>query len=144
MAVEEREIPIKDMWKYEGVNTRGTQRFIDVVDGKVRYSKQYLEQLEKEKEEKEKEKEPEKKQNNKSGDGCCSGLFRFLIQVLFTVIPILLIWWIIKFVARSGWFFIKAIGYIISWPVRLLFCCCCKTDFLPDAIDIPSYWFDAK
>ena len=81
--------------------------------------------------------------SNSSSDSncCCAGLFKFLVQVLFTIIPILLLWWIIKLIIKGGWYCFKAVGYVISWPFRLLFCCCCNTDLLPEG-SMPSYWFD--
>lgn len=75
---------------------------------------------------------------------CCGGFFHFLCQVLFTIIPILPVWWIIKLFMNAGWYCIKAIGYVISWPVRLLCCCFCSTQLLPDATSMPEYWFNMK
>lgn len=92
-------------------------------------------------------KETESKSNNSSNDdnsNCCSEFIRFIIQLIFTVIPILPIWWIIKLFMFNIWYCIKAIGYIISWPIRLLCCCCSSTRFIPEWDNCPEYWFNTK
>ncbi len=63
------------------------------------------------------------------------------VKFIFTIIPILPIWWIIKLFIKSGaasflliWWLIKAVFYIISWPIRILMYCCLDKEgrrFLP-------------
>ena len=92
-------------------------------------------------------KETESKSNNSSNDdnsNCCGKFIRFIIQLIFTVIPILPIWWIIKLFMFNIWYCIKAIGYIISWPIRLLCCCCSSTRLIPEWDNCPEYWFNTK
>lgn len=92
-------------------------------------------------------KETESKSNDSSNDDdneCCGKFIRFIIQLIFTVIPILPIWWIIKLFMFNIWYCIKAIGYIISWPIRLLCCCCSSTRFIPEWDNCPEYWFNTK
>ena len=75
------------------------------------------------------------------------------VKFIFTIIPILPIWWLIKLFIKAGaaafvliWWLIKAIFYIISWPIRILLYCCLdkeKRRFLPKwTFDImPAYSF---
>lgn len=49
------------------------------------------------------------------------------VKFIFTIIPILPIWWLIKLFIKAGaasfvliWWLIKALFYIISWPIRSL------------------------
>lgn len=75
------------------------------------------------------------------------------VKFIFTIIPILPIWWLIKLFIKVGaasfvliWWLIKAIFYIISWPIRILLYCCLdkeKRRFLPKwTFDImPAYSF---
>lgn len=117
----------------------------NIVDEKATFASWYLEELKKRRGEIDEEKEQESTDSDTDSSSCsCGGLFHTLTQVLFTIIPILLVWWIVKLFIKTGWYCIKAIGYIISWPVRLLCCCCCSTKFLPDATSLPEYWFNMK
>lgn len=75
--------------------------------------------------------------SSSKSNSCCADL-KFIVQILFTIIPILPIWWVIKVIRYC----VKAVGYVISWPFRLL--CCCKKDLLPEDGSIPSYWFGWK
>lgn len=75
------------------------------------------------------------------------------VKFIFTIIPVLPIWWLIKLFIKAGaaifvliWWLIKAIFYIISWPIRILLYCCLdkeKRRFLPKwTFDIiPAYSF---
>ena len=75
------------------------------------------------------------------------------VKFIFTIIPILPIWWLIKFFIKAGaasfvliWWLIKAFFYIISWPIRILFYLCLEKEelrFLPEwTFDImPAYSF---
>lgn len=51
---------------------------------------------------------------------------------LLTITLVLPIWWVLKLPFTMGWAGIKLIYYIISWPFRLLFCCCCNTKMIPE------------
>lgn len=75
------------------------------------------------------------KKNNNSEMGYFAKLF-------FTITLILPIWWIIKLPFCMGWAGIKLIYYIVSWPFRLIFCCCCDTKLIPgDLGAFPKYAF---
>lgn len=75
------------------------------------------------------------------------------VKFIFTVIPILPIWWLIKLFIKAGaasflliWWVIKAIFYIITWPFRIFMCCCLSAEerrLLPEwTFDImPAYSF---
>ena len=72
---------------------------------------------------------------NESEMGYCALFF-------FTITLILPIWWLIKLPFCMGWAGIKLIYYIVSWPFRLLFCCCCETKLVPgDLGAFPKYSF---
>ena len=72
---------------------------------------------------------------NKSGMGYCAKFF-------FTITLILPIWWIIKLPFCMGQAGLKLIYYIVSWPFRLLLCCCCETKLIPgDLGAFPKYSF---
>lgn len=59
-------------------------------------------------------------------------------KIFFTITLILPIWWLIKLPFTMGYTGVKIIYYIISWPFRLLFCCCCNTKLIPE--DNLSVW----
>ena len=75
------------------------------------------------------------------------------IKLLFTIIPILPVWWIIKLFLKAGastltivWWLLKSIFYIVTWPIRIFMCCCLDKEgrrFLPKLeLDIwPAYSF---
>lgn len=71
-----------------------------------------------------------------------SGEMGYCAKLFFTITLILPIWWIIKLPFCMGWAGIKLIYYIISWPFRLLFCCCCNTQLIPGNLGaFPKYSF---
>lgn len=107
-------------------------------EDKQNQKKQEAEQKEKEK----KEKAEQKKQDSNSGrdnsnveDDSC------YIKVVCTIILVLPIWWVIKLCIKCGisifaipWWIIKAICYVITWPIRAMLCCCLTKEqrrFLP-------------
>lgn len=76
-------------------------------------------------------------------DSCCA-------KFLFTIIPILPIWWLIKLPIKAGlaafWWLIKAPFYIISYPIRILLYLCLDSEqreLLPSWPDgvMPAYSF---
>lgn len=115
-----------------------------IVDESNTFASWYLDELRKRRGE---DNNSSSSSSSSSSSDCscgCGGFLRFIAQVVFTIIPILLLWWIIKLIIKGGWYCIKAVGYVISWPFRLLFYCCgCNTDLLPEG-SMPSYWFDWK
>ncbi len=84
--------------------------------------------------------------NSSDEEGSC-------MKFIFTIIPVLPIWWLIKFFIKAGaasfllvWWVIKAFFYIVSWPIRILLYCCLDKEerrFLPEwTFDImPAYSF---
>ena len=84
--------------------------------------------------------------DNNDEEGSC-------VKFIFTIIPILPVWWVIKLVMKCGmsifvilWWSIKAVFYIVSWPVRILLYCCLDKEersFLPkwNFNILPAYSF---
>lgn len=132
-----------------------------VIDEKNTFNSDYLKYLKEqdseneEKEDKKNETDSDKNGKKKSSEAtsCCSsdtGLCclekELKYQILFTLCLILPIVWFIKLCCSGIVYCIKAICYIITWPIRLLLCCCCPTSFLPEKEDtkMPEYWFNCK
>ena len=69
---------------------------------------------------------------------------RFIVKLVFTILPVLPLWWLIKLLVFNVGYFLKAIGYIVSWPFRCLLSCCVSNKFLPDYDCLPEYWFNWK
>lgn len=79
-----------------------------------------------------------KSNNNPDNDGKMGYCWKFF----WTITLILPIWWLLKLPFTMGWAGIKLIYYIISWPFRLLLCCCCNTKLIPGELGAwPKYEF---
>lgn len=112
-----------------------------VIDEKHTFNSDYLKYL------KEQDSENEEKEDKKNEtDSGKNGKKKLMYQILFTLCLILPIVWFIKLCCSGIVYCIKAICYIITWPIRLLLCCCCPTSFLPEKEDtkMPEYWFNCK
>lgn len=147
MHTEDHEIDRHDAWMYQSTSQQAgapdKARFYyddnNNIDEKKTYSKRYYEQLHPKTEEKKAEKENKGKKQNSSSDEGGSG---YCVKFLCTIILVLPIWWCIKCIIALGAGFFKAVYYVISWPFRLMFCCCCDTAFIPDdVIKWPKYDF---
>lgn len=146
MYQEDQVIDRHDAWKYQshlmaaGEPDKARIYYDDNgnVDEKKTYSKRYYEQLHPKTTEKKEDKKNDKKQKSSSDEGG-SG---YCVKFLCTIILVLPFWWCCKCVIALGAGFFKAVYYVVSWPFRLMFCCCCNTEFLPDdLIDWPKYDF---
>lgn len=75
-------------------------------------------------------------------------------KFIFTIIPILPIWWLIKLGIKSSgvlvqllWWIIKLPFFIVSWPVRIILSCCLSqeqrrfTPEMPEMKVFPHYSF---
>lgn len=108
--------------------------------------KQEAEQKEKEKKEKAEQKKQKKQDSNSGGDDSNVEDDSCYTKVICTIFLVLPIWWVIKLFLKLGFSSILAILYIISWPIRVMLCCCLTKEqrsFLPLTLEdfIPAYSF---
>ena len=159
---EDIQINRREGWKYQSTHgTNGDDYYAKVYvgdDGKITedsYSLQYRKKLKEEKEKNEvtassssssSRSSSNSSSSNSDDNGSC-------VKFIFTIIPVLPIWWIIKLFIKGGagffvilWWLLKAVLYIVTWPIRIfLYCCLDKEErrFLPkwNYDFIPAYSF---
>ena len=70
-----------------------------IIDEKNTFAKWYLDELKKSRGEDDDSSTSETTSESTTSESgsCCENLYRFIVQVVFTIIPILPIWWIFKF-----------------------------------------------
>lgn len=80
---------------------------------------------------KKQEAEQKKQDSNSGGDGSNVEDDSCYTKVICTILLVLPIWWVIKLFIKCGmsifaipWWVLKAICYVITWPIRAKLCCC--------------------
>ncbi len=86
-------------------------------------------------------KQARKQDDNSDGDDSNVEDNSCYTKFICTLILVLPIWWLIKLCIKCGisifaipWWIIKAICYVITWPIRAMLCCCLTEEqrrFLP-------------
>lgn len=152
MHYEDHDIERGDAWKYQshsmsaGKSDQARIYYDDNgnIDEKKTYSSQYMKQLHQEEDNDDDIEESSSKRRHSSSRETSSDEegSSFCEKFLCTIILVLPIWWCIKAIGALCVAGVKAIGYIITWPFRILLCCCCETDVVPSGIvDWPKYDF---
>lgn len=139
-------------WKvnFDGYDTK-KECSLNIVDAQFdaqlhrkKYSWKEMEKGEEKKSDSNSSVSKSEKSTEKVERSCGEKFKRFIVKLVFTILPVLPLWWLIKLLVFNVGYFLKALGYIVSWPFRCLLSCCVSNKFLPDYDCLPEYWFNWK